>query len=227
MADFTTLPTATNIEVLMKSAGYWPVGATQQALATEQASIGVAGGHAELISRTGWRPFLSTSEEEEERLLLVEPRRFHSTGMVNLHGGLLRLDGISLATVAGGQSEVPLNQVYTMPADAASKSLPYTWLLFPYHKWWGGVHTPMPIEVRVTGRWGRCTVMPEDAWAAILFWAATFTLLSIENMQSVASLSMDGFSKALDIVGINTQKDAVGAWVKNFNSTCNRYKRVF
>jgi hypothetical protein len=226
MPDYTRYPNATDVEILFKSAAYWPEGTPDSAkviYAKEEAAIGANAAARAFEELTGYIPFLSTDDAGVTSTIVINPRTFQGSGVLRLNNGLLRLDEVSL----NGQN-IALNQVVAMPGEAPMLRRPYSYLLFPFYKYWPVANSYQPLQVSVTGRWGYCTLCPEDAWADILQYAAVKTISQVENVQSIASLSQDGLTKAWDIVGILTQKDLAGEqgiWGREFRRTVEEYKR--
>ena len=235
MPDYTQYPQGPDVAVLLKSAGLWPEGdesAPKVQMAYEQAAIGARAAWQEWETRTGWTPFLAApdalsnpaSTSVQTRTFMLDPRTYASAGVVSLGGGLLRLDGVRL-------NEQPLlaSRIVLTPSDARPRNVPYTTLRdtwAPYYGGWGGWVPWQPVRVEVTGVWGYCTEVPGDVWEQLNQRAALFTLTQIENLQSIASVSQDGFSKAYDVVGIISQKDLSQIWSKDFDRFVERYKRV-
>lgn len=218
--DYTAYPDAVDVSLLLKSAKYWPSDSdtTGQALALNQAEIAVNGAVAEFERRTGWRPFLAGDT--------ATTRYFTATdhyGLLDLSGSIMTVSGITVADTA-----LVLNTGYYI--DRYNDDEPLTNIQFSQPYGIGsnmfGAGVSRPRQIAVTGIWGRVTLVPADVWQVVQQYAAGQTLMVIENLQSVASLSMDGLSKALDIVGINTQKDAVGLWPKNWDKIIYNWQRV-
>lgn len=216
MADLTTWPTWQDIRNKLMSASFWPTDATKQVLAQEQAEIAVASVVAEFERRTGWKPFLAEAVDSA--------RYFDYTdqyGELQLNGGYVSITSV---TVSGTLQTVNTN--YTLePRNAVSDGYPYTHINFPYGGWRTGYPTT-PNSIVIVGKRGFATELPADVWQSVQEAAALVALTSIENLQSIASISMDGFSKAFDVVGIVTQKDLLTTWNKGFDIKVSQYRRV-
>ena len=229
MPFYDAWPNSSDVEVLLKSAAYWPDGTPDSAkvlYAQEEAAIGIAAAIDEFEHRTGWSPFWSPANTSSTRSLVVEARRFASSGVVGLNAGLLRLDSVAINGVA-----VPLNNTAfrAHPSDAIERGKPLTRLQFL--SLWAARFSwsSRPVEIAVTGRWGYCTEIPHDVWGNVLQYGAVIALSQLENQQSIGSISQDGFSKSFDIVGILQPRDLAGPqgiWGKNFEKCCEHYKRV-
>ena len=222
MPTYTSYPTAADVEALLKSAKYWPEDsdATAVALAREQAAIAAAGAAREFENRTGWLPFLAKAEPTA--------RVFDATsgeGVLELGAGLLPEPAPVVSLTEGSSVYQEGKSYWLQSANAPDQGLPYTRLQF-VHSLFGGRVWSYPNRITITGRWGYCAQLPPDVWVAIQKKAGVEVLASIENLQSIASISQDGFSKAYDIVGIITQKDVLDRWGKDFDRFCTRYTRV-
>lgn len=212
---FTNYPSAQEVEALIRSAGYWPLDTTKHALAQIQAQIGVEAARDEFERLTGWNPFMA-SDTPTQRL-------FDSTdqnGYLDFQGAAVAVTSLSIA----GQPQNLGTHFHLQPQNAASRGEAILGLQLGSRS-----HSALstPGTIAVTARWGRVDAIPGDVYQAISQKAALIVLTQIENLQSVASISEDGFSKAYDIVGIVTQKDLVtGVWSKDFDRIAARWKRV-
>lgn len=211
-------PTATDVEVKLKSASFWPEDATKQLLALHQARIGAAAAAAEWERMTGWNPFLAPPLSQAHKTRPYNGSDFD--GVLNLRGAAQEISGV---TVEG--RSLTLDQDFWLLASADKDSLafepPYAAisLLYPV------TSAARPARVKVTGRWGYCDEIPSDVFQKIQEAAALVALTSIENLQSIADIGLDGFNKAFDVVGIITQKDLLTTWGKEFRSAAAFYKR--
>lgn len=223
MPNYTTYPTAADVELLLKSASYWPEGddsSPKVLYAREQATIAAAGAAREFENRTGWLPFLAKPA--------ATTRLFDATsgdGVLEFGAGLLA-DPAPVFKLAQGDTVYGVDTSYWLqPANAPDQELPYT-RLQSINSIFGGRVWSWPNRLSITGRWGYCATLPPDVWVAIQKKAGVEVLASIENLQSIASISQDGFSKAYDVVGIITQKDVLDRWGKDFDRFCTRYTRA-
>lgn len=217
MPDYSRFPNALDVEYKLQSSTLWPDKANMRTLAREQAETGVNGAIAEWERLTGYTPFLSDGTIKT-MTFNVDARAFSSTGILQLGGGLLEL---SSATVSG--STIPSDYVLLQPDNAPLRGKPYRWLKFPTLKNRYLSSGVMPLKFVVTGKIGYGLTVPADAWEEVLEMACLFTLTGVENLQSLASLSMDDFNKQLDIVGVITQKDLMQQWGKSFEKTARRF----
>lgn len=204
---FLSYPTAADVEALLKSSSYWPVDANKQDFARLQADIGARAAADEWERLTGWSPFVADGE--------ATTREFWNTGQrIDFGGGALRIESVSV-----GETVLEVQRYRLDPENAAVRGTALT-----------GIRLLSPRSgsgpVSVTARWGRVEHVPGDVWQAIQQKAALIALTQIENLQSIASISEDGFSKSYDIVGIVTQKDLVGIWGKDFEKIATRWQRV-
>lgn len=221
--SFVSYPTAATVENLIRSAGYWPTDSTKQELARIQAQIGVEAARDEFERLTGWTPFLAVAEATER----VFDGPDHS-GYLDFQGAAVAVSSVAISGVV----QTLGTQYQLQPQNALSRGEPILGLQlgcgtgyrysFAYHG-----------SIAVVARWGRLAEIPGDVYQAILQKAALVVLTQVENLQSVASISEDGFSKAYDVVGIVTQKDLAaggigggGIWGSNFEKIAARWKRV-
>lgn len=216
MADLTTWPTWEDVRNKLMSASFWPTDTNKQALAQEQAEIAVASVVAEFERRTGWMPFLADA--------VAGTWYFDNTdayGELAFDGGFVT---ISSLTINGTLQTLNTNYT-TEPRNAVNLGQPITRINMVH----GGFRTGYPTtpnNIVVVGRRGYTTTLPADVWQAVQEMAALVALTSVENLQSIASISMDGFSKAFDVVGVITQKDLLTSWGKKFDVKVQQYMRV-
>lgn len=218
MASFDEYPTWQDVELKLKSIAVWPTDATKQLLAREQAAIGAGAVVDEFERRTGWKPYLADSEDSTWSFDRLDPY-----GELDLEGGF-----VSITSVTINGTLQTLNTNYTTePRNATGLGVPITRLHWPY----GGyrhVYPTTPNGIVVVGKRGAVTTLARqrDVWQALQEAAALIALTSVENFQSIASLSMDGFSKAYDVVGIITSKDLLTTWSKGFDKKCAQCSRI-
>lgn len=227
MPNFALYPSAVDVRVLLQSAGDWPAGADSDPAvlrAIEQATIGAAAAKDEWETVTGWLPYLAGSTPTTRRFRTIGP-----DGLLQFNAGLLSLSSLTINDVA---KTLNTDFVY-YPENAAESGLPYTALEFSYGSAYGSWASTgfygagRPGQIVVTGIWGKVEILPAAAWEAIQKRGAQKTLAALRQLQSQASLSMDGYSVSRDIVGIQTQKDRANDWGKDFVTIANRQRRVF
>lgn len=219
-------PTAADIEAMMRSTGYWPTDETKQTLAGIQCQIAADAAKDNWEHYTGWYPFLADTTATERVF-----DRIDHTGLLDLEGG-----AIEVVSAAFNGTTQNLGENYTLfPRNAIAKKQAITALDFGNYR---GNHSTLTSgysrnSIVVNAKWGRVTEVPGDVWQALQQLAALIVLTQIENLQSIASISQDGFEKAYDVVGIVTQKDLAaggaggeGLWGRNFLETAKRWKRV-
>lgn len=220
MADYTQYPGPLDVEVKLKSIGIWPTDPYKALLAQEQAEIGAGAVVDEFERRTGWRPYLVTSDAEDSTYTFDATDAY---GELSLDGGFVSITSV---TVGGTLQTVNTNYT-TEPRNAVANGEPITRLNFPY----GGMrfgYPTSPNSIVVIGKRGNCTTLANqrDVWQALQNAAALIALTSVENFQNIASISMDGFSKAFDVVGVVTQKDLLVEWSKGFDKKVMQCSRV-
>jgi len=222
MADYTKYPTGADLEVLLKSVNAWPDDSltTQVALAREQAQIAADGAAFEFERSTGWLPFLAKET--------ATARPFDGTdesGVLDLKAGLLASPAPIAQLTVGNKVYQEDISYWLQPATAPDQGLPYTRLQF-IHSIFGGLTWSLPNRMTITGRWGYCDSLPPDVWVAIQKKGAVELLASMENLQDIASISQDGFSKSYDITGVITQSKLLEVWGVNFKQYVTRYTRI-
>lgn len=229
-ADLSRYCTADDIELLLRSASFWPTDAKKQALAREQAGIAAQAAAEEWESRVGWGPFLASGEPETRYL-----ERMTVDGELDLQGGMVEVQSIK----GGTSSMLDLARVRAVKAQAGgSRARPIVRLALGYGAYGGyssygygygeysGGYGNMGQGYEVTGLWGCVESVPADVWQQIQQKAALTTLEQIENLQSIGSIAQAGFSKSFDVVGIISQKDLSDLWGKGFNRYANIWARV-
>ena len=215
---FEAYPTGADVEAMLKSSSYWPTDATKQDFARLQCDIGAAASSSEWENTVGWAPFLAKNTATVRTFRHVDSR-----GLVDFKGGAIAIESVG----RGAQILTENANYYTEPENAISRGEAITGLEMaggPFRGSFGSSNYATPLVV--TARWGRVELVPGDVWQAICQGAALIALTQIENLQSIASISFDGFSKSYDVVGIVTQKDLVGIWGKNFPNTVKQWTRV-
>jgi hypothetical protein len=216
--SFVSYPSAADIEALLKSSSYWPFDANKQDFARLQADIGARAAADEWERLTGWSPFVANSN-------VATPREFWETdsrGRVDFQGGAISIESVSVGGVvisAGGPTGYRVK-----PENAVSRKTAITHIDLGGRYGYSSAYSANPIVV--TALWGRVRAIPGDVWQAIQQKAALIALTQIENLQSISSISEDGFTKAYDVVGIVTQKDLVNIWGKDFEKIACRWQRV-
>lgn len=217
MADYTAYPTADDVELLMRSARYWPADSDTVgvALAREQASIAAASVVSEFEERVGWYPFLADAG--------THSRTFDGTdqyGVLELDAGMI---GNPESVTVSGQPLTVNVHYYMGPQSAGARGKCFTHIRFMQSLY---TYPGLPGRISVTGKWGFCSVLPAFVWKNIQEYAGVKTLMSIENLQSIGTISQDGFSLTKDVVGIIDQKTVLATWGKDFNKNFQPYIRV-
>ncbi|HEX9998369.1 MAG TPA: hypothetical protein VGB45_14620 [Abditibacterium sp.] len=211
-------PTATDVEVKLKSSSFWPTDATKQLLAQHQAQIGAAGAAAEWERMTGWNPFLAPPASQPHKT-----RPYNGSdldGVLNLRAAAQEISSVSV----DGRVLVAERDFWLLSsADEENLAFepPYTALKLLYPM----VGSSRPGRVKVTARWGYVDAIPPDVWQKIQEAATLVALTSIENLQSIASIGIDGFNKAFDVTGIITQQNLLQTWGKDFHTAAKLYAR--
>ena len=213
-------PTAEHLEVALKSNSIWPEDATKQDLARFQATIAAQGAADQWEKLTGWSPFVADG---------VSTRGFDFPdfdGFLDLRGGALSIESVTLR----GQVLLSGRDYLTFPRAATERGEAITGLQFRAGyvgngNWAYGDAGDFPT-LQISARWGRVGQCPGDVFLALQKRAIATMMDLIENEQSVASISQDGFSKALDIVGTRTQKDIAETGDKDFVKIAEAWKRV-
>lgn len=218
--DYTVAPDATQVENWLRGMNVWPSDATQATHAATTAQINVAAAIKEFERRTGWHPFVATTEDA------TEVRRFSQTdpdGLLSLNTGLLELTSVA---VSGTVKTVDVNY-WLDPANAEQIGEPYTGILLWPAVFGPGVYaSARPNQIVVTGRFGRFAEWPADAWAAVMVRGTRSTMNGINLEQDLASVSEGPFSTGFDLVGTVSLKDAWNDQKEFWENTILGYKRV-
>lgn len=206
----------------MRSTGFWPSDANKQALAQMQTQIAADAVEDNWEHFTGWSPFKARNVATTRYFSEVDTR-----GYLDFDGGAVEIISFSI----NGSEQILNQQFLPMPENALDKRKPYRGLQLGYGRYYGGSSTLMR-PYAVTARWGYSDVIPGDVWQACQQLAALMVLTQIENLQGIASISQDGFSKAYDVTGTITALSlatgtggASGIWGNTFLSAVERYKR--
>ena len=216
MPDYTQYPLMADVRNLLMSSAFWPTDANKQVLAEEQASIGALAVGAEWERRTGWTPFLADAAASTWYWDYTDPY-----GELSFDGGFVSVSSVTI----NGTAQTLNTQYVLEPRNAGNIGRPYTHLNMRYG--YSTMTYPSTANaIAVTGRRGFCTTLPADVWQTLQDAAALIALTSVENLQSIASIGMDGFNKSFDVVGIVTQKDLLTTWSKNFDIRVQQYQRV-
>lgn len=224
-------PTAADCENFLKSASYWPdvPDTDPKALrARDQAGIAVAAAIGRWEALTGYTPFLASPTADPVSWPIYwdasSPLVQFGNGVVQLLDLSLGGNPLSMYSMGGGYSA----SVRLMPADAPAKKRAYTAFAFSpfWYQFYRGLARRGPLKIDVTARCGYSDVLPDEAWNQIREYAALETLIGIENLQNIGSLSMNGFSKSFDIVGVIDQKTILATWGKDFDKVAMRYRRM-
>lgn len=214
-------PTAQHLEIALKSNSIWPEDATKQQFARFQADIAARGAADQWEKATGWTPFVAEG---------VSTRDFDVPdfdGTVDLRGGALSIESVTLR----GRALILGRDFIPLPRSATARGEAFTSLQFRSTSGWhgdwafGGVGDGAPV-VQITALWGRVLECPGDVFLTLQKRAIATMMDLLENEQSVASISQDGFTKALDIVGTRTQKDIAETGDKDFAKIAEAWKRV-
>lgn len=222
MADYSQYPDWQVVEDVLKSASYYPTSDEQIARARGIADDTAKAAIAEWENRTSYYPFLSTDATPETRILTVNAKEFYQTGVLQLRGGIV--DAETASIMINGQA-VTADRYELMPANTQGGRKPHFWVRFYGSCGWGGYSVfRRPLRITVTGRWGYCTTLPGDVWEQLKQKATLQTLIEIENLQNLGSISVDGASKTLDVVGVIDQKTILLNWSKDFDKYIEHYK---
>ena len=227
-----TYPSAQHIEVALKSGGFWPEDTNAQEYARFQAAIAADGAAAQFENETGWEPtlagFLPDGEipaRDADGKLLGETRYFDGgdhNGDLDLQGGLLRLDSVSIGGTVQSRDYAPYLHRFSRspqtPIIAIRRS-------FGRSAAWGSGYGAGGNSIAITGVWGRFLSVPADVFLAVQQRAIARMMDLIENEQSIGSISQDGFSKSFDITGIRTQQNIAESGSKDFNTLVANYMR--
>lgn len=214
---FTSYPSAGHIEAALKSGSYWPVASTQQELARFQAGIVAEAVADEWERLVGWGPFLAEAGSSTRTFTTLDSR-----GELDFQGAA---QSVSSVQIGEGAPLVISQSVWMLPENATAQGY-IGGLKFGYGNGVSSNGLSLGSPITVTAVWGRVTNVPGDVFLALLKRAQSVMMDQIENLQSVASISQDGFNKSYDIVGVRTQKDIAETGDKDFLKIAQRWARV-
>lgn len=227
MNTYAAYPDAAEVENIMRSTRLWPTDPNQIARARRQAEMGANAGVGHWERVTGSAPFLAVDD-------VATPREYEGSdinGFLDFEGGALRIESVSI-----GERVLTANQFRSWPLNAVSRGGAILGLRMNTYAgsfggfgadWYlGGNGYGMRPLITVNAVWGRVNAIPGDVFQAIAQYGARIALSQIENTQSIASISQDGFNKALDIVGILSQKDLADVWGKDFKEIIAPWRRM-
>lgn len=141
---------------------------------------------------TGWKPFLSTGDDEE-REFLVDPGRPDQylprlvSRRLFLHAGLLDVTSVK----SGTGEDLPSGTWALMPRDGVTLQAPYTDI-------WVGAHVR---SIVINGKWGFCEDLPEDVWRAVLGRAACLVLPQLEFARTSGIMSVQTLASRVTFAG--------------------------
>ncbi|RYX80484.1 hypothetical protein EON83_28410 [bacterium] len=213
-------PTAEHLELALKSNSIWPDDAAKQDLARFQAAIAAQGAADQWEKLTGWSPFVAGS---------ISTRAFDLPdfdGFLNLRGGALSIESVTLRgrVLTAGRDYLPLPRAAVQRGEAIT-GIQFRSLYSGHNNWAFGDGAEYPV-LEISARWGRVAECPGDVFLALQKRAIATMMDLIENQQSIASISQDGFNKQYDIVGVRTQKDIAETGDKDFIKIVEAWKRV-
>ena len=224
-------PSPDDVESFLKSASYWPEVPDDdpKALrARHEAENGVAYAIGRWETLTGFTPFLTSPTADPVTFPIYWDG---STPVVQFGNGVVELLDASI-----GNSTLPFTPLVPglapslrlLPGDGPVKNRPYLAMAFSPYSWnfYHRMTLRGPLQIDVTARVGFGFKLPEDAWGQIREYAALCTLIGVENLQNIGSLSIDGFSKTFDIVGVIDQKTILATWGKDFDKVAKRFERM-
>jgi hypothetical protein len=183
--------------------------------------------------QTGWYPFIKDTSDVSRRFDPPGPNSHHG-GVWALRGGKWVLDlragllvvtsivtGYSASTTnpQAGTAQVAEDDYWLLPEEAPLQNRPYTQVEFAAARWGD------PRSVRITGRWGFCSIVPEDAWQAVLQYGA---LLAASDLQTNLTLGMLEYTEAVvtERYGPTPLAKLVERWQDVWDQAVGRYVRV-
>lgn len=220
-ADYTKFPEYLDLKVLLQNLGVYPTVSVQQARTDEQLTNIAAGVKREFERRTGKRPYLVTETD------------------VTLHFDGTDFDGVLQPNVGiWSLTSASVNDTALVPYPSTGANL---WLEPPeaqalgddYKEPYTELHFATPVtnnrtrrSIALIGRFGWSLKVPPDVWVHCLRYGAALGLSQVENLENVASISQDGFSKGFDVVGVLQQKDLETIMQKRFDTCVQMNTRV-
>lgn len=110
------------------------------------------------------------------------------------------------------------------PYDAPEDGQPYTRIRFLVRRWTGPLSARHRGSIRVTGRWGYATEIPEDAWLAMCARGAWRLFGQIAQASTGGMLGWSDADRKVDY-GVETWGRLRDIWAAQYDGAVNNYKR--
>jgi hypothetical protein len=180
---------------------------------------------------TGWHPFIKDSSDVARRFDPPGPNRGHGIWwprggkwVLTLPAGLLTVTSIvtgysaSSTNPQAGTAQVVEDDYWLLPDDAPLKNRPYTQVEFATCQW-GEARS-----IRITGKWGYCETIPEDAWQAILQYGALLAAPDLAGQLTGGLLEWT--EEAHERYAEKPLAHWIDQWQKTFDRAVARYQRI-
>lgn len=224
MAIYYTYPTADDLETLLVASGFLGTLSDNSGLGLER-SVDAAIERFE--NETLYEPFLAAGTVSTRKFRIDKPAQ----KLVDLGGGLIPE---SVTAVTLGALTDPTNNPETLEADTDYAFLPYQPRPGKPHLAFKFVSARTGV-LSITGRWGYGTIVPGDAYQAILYDAA-LSLIDAAGYAAFTSGTEAGLAGSITEVDrgeirikladpTKQQASAISQWKAEAKATLNYYRR--
>lgn len=168
---------------------------------------------------------VETGEETRRFDPATNPARYTSLLEFGPYGDLTALSSVVWAPESSPAETLALNtDFWPVPVNAPATGFPYTGLEFR-RRFWAPLLPANRHSIEVTGLWGFGTILPADAWRAMLTGAAVQAWTGIFNARSGGVLSWKEADVSEDY-GIQPLSDIRKGWAMDYDRAVTAYRRV-
>jgi hypothetical protein len=226
MPDYMAYPSSANLQSYLNALGLLT---TTQVAALNLADR-IAAATDAWEEETGWKPFLKDSSDVARVFTPPGPNR--KPGLTGRGGGtLLDLDCglLTVTSIVTGYSASPTSpqagttavaedDYWLLPEGAPLRNRPYTQVEFAVSIW--GVAR----SVRIVGKWGYCSTIPDDVFQAILRQGA---LQTADELVALRTGGMVEWSEeASEKYGDNPLGKYLDRWQSDWDKAVLKHRRV-
>lgn len=234
------MPTEADLEVALRSLGLFDTDELSEVLQFLDLSIFADAAVRQWEEETGWIPFLAdTSEESADQIRYYDPpgpnRRPQIQGgsyTLDLGAGIVILETVhtGFSPTSAGTAQVAGTDFNLLPHNADPLDRPWTQLEFTVPQW--GARR----SIKVVGRFGYASAVPEDAWVAILHQGVRMALPEVATRLTGGARKFtelgvteefgEGFLSGTGAFGASGDGSVGGAWGREWRDATRRYRRV-
>jgi hypothetical protein len=226
MADYTAYPSASNLQSYLNSLGLL----TTAQVAALNLTDRIAAATDAWEEETGWHPFIKDTSDVSRQFTPPGPNRKPGlTGrgggyVLDLDCGLLTVTSIvtgysaSPTSPSAGTTEVAEDDYWLLPEGAPLENRPYTQVEFAASIW------GQARSIRITGKWGFCSTLPDDAFQAILRMGALQTADELVALRTGGMIEWE--EEARERYGENPLGKYLERWQSDWDRAVMRYRRI-